>query len=83
MKDRAVFAGGAVVIVEGLRITHGHLAAWTQKTMNYGCPVGKSSSLHGQKNPISKLIGTAVAYHVCHIDPNFQISLIDAFIGSP
>ena len=35
MKDRAVFAGGAVVMVEGLRITHGHLAAWTQKTIAY------------------------------------------------
>ena len=69
MKDRAVFAGGAVVIVEGLRITHGHLAAWTQKTMNYGCPVGKSASLRGQKNPISKLIGTAVAYPLLYRIP--------------
>ena len=82
LKDRAVFAGGAVVIVEGLRITHGHLAAWTQKTMDYGCPVKKSSSLHGRKStPNPKHLGKAVAYHVCHIGPNFRISLIYAFIG--
>ena len=30
-----------------------------------------------------KFLGTAEAYFVCHIGPNFQISLIYAFIGCP
>ena len=30
-----------------------------------------------------KFLGTAKAYFVCHIGPNFQISLIDACIGCP
>ena len=39
-------------------------------------------SLHGQKsNP--KFLGTAEAHFVCHNGPNFQISLIYAFIGCP
>ena len=44
---------------------------------DYGRPVRKSPSLHGQKsNPNHKFLGTAKAYFVCHIGPNFQISLI-------
>ena len=40
-----------------------------------GRPVRKSPSLHGQKStPTSKFLGTAEAYFVCHIGPNFQIS---------
>ena len=72
LKERAVFAGGAVVIVEGLRITHGHLAAWTQKTMDYGCTVRKASSMHGRKStPNPKFLGMAKAYLNVHIGPNF------------
>ena len=53
-------------------------------SMDYGCPVRKSPSLHGRKStPTPKFLGTAEAYFVCHIGPNFQISLIYAFIGCP
>ena len=31
--------------------------------------------------PTPKFLGTAEAYFVCHIGPNFQISLIYVFIG--
>ena len=49
-----------------------------------GRPVEKSPSLHGRKStPTPKFLGTAKAYFVCHIGPNFQISLIYAFIGCP
>ena len=42
--------------------------------------VWTSASLHGRKStPTPKLLGTAEAYFVCHIGPNFQIS----FIGCP
>jgi hypothetical protein len=52
------------------------------KITDYGCPVRKSPSLHEQKSsPTPKFLGTAQAYFVCHISPNFQISLIYAFIG--
>ena len=48
---------------------------------DYGRPVRKSPSLHGQKsNPNPKFLGTDKAYFVCHIGPNFQISLIYVFI---
>ena len=51
---------------------------------DYGRPVRKSPSLHGLKsNPNPKVLDTAEAYFVCHIGPNFQISLIYAFIGCP
>ena len=51
---------------------------------DYGRPVRKSPSLHGRKfTPTPKFLGTAKAYFVCHIGPNFQISLINAFIGRP
>ena len=51
---------------------------------DYGRPVRKLPSLHGRKlTPTPKLLGTAEAYFVCHIGPNFQISLIYAFIGCP
>ena len=51
---------------------------------DYGRPVRKSPSLHGRKStPNPKFLGTAKAYFVCHIGPNFQISLIYAFIGCP
>ena len=44
------------------------------RTTEYGRP--------GRKfNPNPTFLGTAEAYFVCHIDPNFQISLIYAFIG--
>ena len=53
-------------------------------TTDYGRPVRKSPSLHGQKStPNPKFLGTAKAYFVCHIGPIFQISLIYAFIGCP
>ena len=49
------------------------------ESMDYGRPVRKSISLHGQKsNPNPK-----EEHFVCHISPNFQISLIYAFIGCP
>ena len=52
--------------------------------MDYGRPVRKWPSLHDQKsNPNPKFLGTAEAHFVCHIGPNFQISLIYAFIGCP
>ena len=42
-----------------------------------------SLQAQGQKsNPNPKFLGTAKAYFVCHIGPNFQISLIFAFIGT-
>ena len=51
---------------------------------DYRRPVRKSPSLHGRKStPTPKFLGTAEAYFVCHIGPNFQISLIYAFIGCP
>ena len=51
---------------------------------DYGHLVRKSPSLHGQKStPTPKFLGMAEAYFVCHISPNFQISLIYAFIGCP
>ena len=54
------------------------------KTTDYGRPVRKLPSLHSQKsNPNPKFLGTAEAYFVCHIGPNFQIYLIYAFIGCP
>ena len=46
---------------------------------DYGRPVRKLPSLHGRKStPTTKFLGTAEAYFVCHIGPNFQISLIYA-----
>ena len=33
--------------------------------------------------PTPRFFGTAEAYFVCHISPNFQVSLIYAFIGCP
>ena len=51
---------------------------------DYGHLVRKLPSLHGRKStPNPKFLGTAKAYFVCHIGPNFQISLIYAFIGCP
>ena len=51
---------------------------------DYGRPVRKSPSLHGQKStPTPKFLVAAEAYVVYQIDPNFQISLIYAFIGCP
>ena len=53
-------------------------------TTDYGRPVRKSLSLHGRKSaPTPKFLGTAEAYFVCQIGPNFQIYLIYAFIGCP
>ena len=54
------------------------------QSTDYGRTVRKSPSLHGRKStPTPKFLGTAKAYFVCHIGPNFQISLIYAFIGCP
>ena len=51
---------------------------------DYGRPVKKSPSLHGRKStPTPKFLGATKAYLGCHISPNFQISLIYAFIGCP
>ena len=51
---------------------------------DYGRPVRKSPSLHGQKStPNPKFLNMAEAYFVCHIGLDFQISLIYAFIGCP
>ena len=51
---------------------------------DYGRPVRKLPSLHGQKsNPNPKFLDTAKANFVCPIGPNFQISLIHAFTGCP
>ena len=51
---------------------------------DYRRQVRKSPSLHGQKStPNLKFLGTAEAYFVCDIGPNFQISLIYFFIGCP
>ena len=36
-----------------------------------------------KSNPNPKFLGTSEAYFVCHIGPNFQISLIYSFIGCP
>ena len=53
-------------------------------TTDYGRQERKKPSLHGRKfTPTPKFLGTAEAYFVCHIGPNFQISLIYAFIGCP
>ena len=53
-------------------------------SMDYRHSVRKSPSLHGRKsNPNSKFLGMAEANFVCHIGPNFQISLIYAFTGCP
>ena len=49
---------------------------------DYGRPVRKSPSLNGRKStPTPKFLGTPEAYFVCHISPNFQISMIYALIG--
>ena len=45
-------------------------------------PVRKSPQLHGQKSTPT-FLDTAKSCFVCHIGPNFQISLIYAFIGCP
>ena len=48
-------------------------------TTDYGRPVRKSPSLQSRKStPNPKFLATAVAYFVCHIGPNFQISLTHA-----
>ena len=52
--------------------------------MDYGGPERKLSSLQGRKfNPNPKFLGMTAAYFLCHIGPNFQITLIYAFIGCP
>ena len=51
---------------------------------DYGRPDREQPSLHGRKfTPTPKFLGMAAAYFVCHIGPNFQVSLIFAFIGCP
>ena len=60
------------------------LDTYNVKLTDYGRLVKKSPSLNGRKStPTPKFLGTAEAYFVCHIGPNFQISLIYAFIGCP
>ena len=42
------------------------------------------TALHGRKSTHTpKFLGMAEAYFVCHIGPNFQISMIYAFSGCP
>ena len=54
------------------------------KPMDYGRPVMKLPSLHGQKsNPNPKSLGTAETYFVCRSGLNFQISSIYAFTECP
>ena len=66
-----------IVIQEPLNETT-HVAIST----DYGRPVRKSTSLHVlESTPTPKFLGTAETYFVCHIGPNYQISLIYAFIG--
>ena len=61
---------------------YSHVASYV--ATDYGFPVRKLLSLHGRKStPTPKFLGTAEAYFVCHIGPNFQISLIYTFIGCP
>ena len=46
------------------------------KSMDYGRPMRKSSSLQGRKStPTPNFLGTTEAYFVCLIGANFQISL--------
>ena len=53
-------------------------------TTDYGRPERKMPSLNDRNStPTPKFLGTAEAYFVYHIGPNFQISLIHAFIGCP
>ena len=48
---------------------------------DYGRLVRKSPSLHCWKStPTPKFLGTAKAYFVCHISPNFQIFLICTYL---
>ena len=66
-----------------------HCASRNKKTFvsvcgptDNGRPVRKWPLLQGRKStPTPKFLSTAEAYFVCHIGPNFQISLIYAFIG--
>ena len=51
---------------------------------DYGRPERKQPSLHGRKfTPTPKFLDAAKAYFDCHIGPNFQVSLIHAFIRCP
>ena len=53
-------------------------------TTDYGRPMRKPPSLHGRKStPTPTFLDIAEPYCVCQIGPNFQISLIYAFIGYP
>ena len=46
----------------------------TVLTTDYGHLMRKSPSLHSRKStPNPKFLGTAEAYFVCHVGPNFQI----------
>jgi hypothetical protein len=61
-----------------------HIDSTMKQRTDYGRPLKKLSSLHGRKStPNTKFLGTAEGYFVYHIGPNFQISLIHAFIGCP
>ena len=51
-------------------------------TTDFRLLVSKSPSLHSRRSN-SKFLGTTEAYFVRHIGPNFQISMIYAFIGCP
>ena len=60
--------------------------AWSRQTTDYGRPVRKWPSLHSRKSiPTPRFLGTAEAYFVCHIDPNFQIIwfMPSLCVGSP
>ena len=71
----------AIKKLDIIAITH---PLWMISFTDYDRPVRKLPSLHSQKsNPNPKLLGTAEAYFVCRIGPNFHISLIYAFTGCP
>ena len=67
-----------------LQLQRGRSLTWLTLLTDYGRPVRKLPSLHSWKSTYTpKVFATAEAYFVRHIGPNFQISLIWAFIGCP
>ena len=77
--------GRHFIIKERLQSIMARFFRWLMyKYTDYGRLVKKSPSLHGRKStPTPKILGTAEAYFVWHIGPNFQIFLIYALIGCP
>ena len=54
-----------------------------QRNLKIWADVADKICFGRKSNPNPKFLGTAKASFVFHICPNFQISLIYAFIGSP